>query len=262
MYKGIDVSSIQSVVPWDWCVQQGISFVVIRCGIGSNQHDPNYTQNVAGAKAVGLKVMAYHVFYPIVGDIPEQIAAYHYSLAGGELASSDIEYPYPQDWVARGMTAAQVRDYCNRYQAKYSELDGRQMLIYSYPSFLKACAFTSADFTAQCKLWIASYTSSPAIPAPWTTDVVWQTAGGTALQLPGGVAVDTDVAADLSLWGPDPMVAPTPAPPPEVAPVPDPVAPDPIPAPVPPPVVNPPANGVVNFIVSIITGVFKNLFSR
>jgi lysozyme len=259
MYKGVDLSSIQGTnVDYNWLVQQGITFVIVRCGIGNNQHDPNYATNIANAKAVGLKTLAYHVAYPLPSDVPETVAEYHFSLANGERASSDVEFPYPQNWAARGMSAPQVRDWCNRYHAKYSELDGRQMLIYSYPSFLEACAFTSADYTASCPLWIASYTAKPVVPSPWKDWALWQWAGGTAMKLPNGSAIDTDYAPDLTLWQPSVPVTPTPAPLPEVAPTPDPVAANPTPAPTPAPAPPPPASGNIwTFISNLLSGLFK-----
>ena len=258
MYKGIDVSSIQGIVDWNWCVQQGISFVICRCGLGSNQHDPNYTQNILGAKAAGLKVAAYHVIYPYPADNPETIAEYHHSLAGGELALSDLEWPYPNTWASHGMSAAQVRDWSDRYHAKYSELDGRQMLIYSYPSFLQACAFQPSNYTATCRLWIASYTAKPAIPSPWNDWALWQYAGGTAMKLPNGSAVDTDYAPDLTLWDASTPVAPSPAPGSDPAPPVNVEPTDPIQQPAPPPPPPVPVGGNVwTFITNLVSSFFK-----
>lgn len=201
MILGVDLSSIQQTVDYSWLVKGGFEFVIIRCGIGSNQQDPNYNANLVAAQAAGLKTMAYHVFYPLPNDNPETIAQWHFTLAKGQPAAADIEYPLPQNWQARGMTPIQVRALTNRYLAEYSRLDGRPMVLYSYPYFLQACDFNPGEEAVNHPLWIASYTESPLIPHPWLDYAIWQDAGGTKLRLPNGIPIDTDQAKDLSLFG-------------------------------------------------------------
>lgn len=201
MILGVDLSSIQQTVDYSWLVKGGFEFVIIRCGIGSNQQDPNYNANLVAAQAAGLKTMAYHVFYPLPNDNPETIAQWHFTLAKGQRAAADVEFPYPQSWVSRGCTDAQVRVFTNRYLAEYSRLDGRPMVLYSYPDFLNSCCFSPDDEAVSHPLWIASYTQAPIIPKPWTDYAIWQNAGGTKLRLPNGIAIDTDEAKDLTLFG-------------------------------------------------------------
>ena len=271
--NGIDVSSIQGNINWQAVKKAGYQFVVIKCGNGNDGIDPNYKKNVAGAKAVGLRVMAYHFIYPLPsitpGDkrSPQWQAKYHFDACGGELAAIDCEWPEPKDFSHWGCSPAQINQWILDYLAAYSVLDnGRKPTIYTYPDWANNIKFSN-EFTIY-KLWIASYQNgAPYVPAPWDKDawVMWQTTGGGE-KLPGsGVPVDTDVVKDLSLWDNSSVVG--------VSSISTPVPSDP-PATVPTPVVvNPPDTSInnpqpttsnsitiftqiLNFIANIIKAIF------
>lgn len=63
--KGIDVSYHNGVVDWEAVKEAGIEFVIMRSSYGLQSKDTMFSQNVAGAKAVGLKVGAYHYSYAL-----------------------------------------------------------------------------------------------------------------------------------------------------------------------------------------------------
>jgi hypothetical protein len=203
--KGVDISTVQQTVDFAWLKQHDIKFVVVRCAVGNDGTDAKYASNIAAAKAAGLKVMAYHFLYPLPSDAahptrdPKIQAQTHFKAANGELAAIDLEWPSYQDWGKWGCSAAQINQWALDYMAEYERLDGRKPLLYTYPSFAKLVKFSAK--MAEYPLWIASYTSSPTIPSPWTDWVMWQNAGGDALKLPNGIPVDTNVCKDLSLWG-------------------------------------------------------------
>lgn len=73
--KGIDVSKHNGVVDWQAVVAAGIEFVIIRCSYGLQSKDELFVQNVAGAKAAGLKVGAYHYSYALTIEDSIQEAA-------------------------------------------------------------------------------------------------------------------------------------------------------------------------------------------
>lgn len=245
----MDISIVQGQVDFKALKNSGVEFVIIRCGVGNNGIDAKYTTNVAKAKAAGLKVMAYHFIFPLpplasqpLRD-PIKQAQYHFNAAQGELAACDYEWPEPQDRVKWGCTADQMNQWCLDYLQEYERLSGRKMVIYTYPYFAYTGNFPPAF--AQYPLWIASYATSPSIPHPWTSYVLWQNTGGGGRLPTTGVPVDTDLAKDLSLW--DTVVNPPPV---EVLPI---HQPDPLPVPLtlptivitgdppPPPVVKPSA---------------------
>lgn len=276
--KGYDISVIQGNVDFKKVADSGIKFVVCRCGVGNGGIDKLYKQNIANAKAAGLKVMAYHFVYPLpplasqpLRD-PRAQAQMHVNAAGGELASCDLEWPPPEQWAKWGCTAAQIVQWSIAYLEAYEQLSGIRPIVYTYPYFAKAVNLPDW-FGQKYKLWIASYQAGkPFIPKPWTDWVMWQYSGGTgpeAQYLPGGVPVDGDRMKDLAdIWSealpvPDPVIPPPDPvlPPPEPVPVPEP-APLPVPVvpmPPPPPAPKPPGWQV---FWQLFSGLFNKLFKR
>ncbi|MCH5192184.1 MAG: hypothetical protein J1F23_08485 [Oscillospiraceae bacterium] len=70
MLKGIDVSKWQGNIDFAKVKADGISFVIIRCGIGSSK-DSYFEANYKNAKAAGLQVGTYFYAY---AKTPEQAA--------------------------------------------------------------------------------------------------------------------------------------------------------------------------------------------
>lgn len=203
--KGLDISAIQGLVDFDWIKQQGIEFIILRCGVGNDYNDNLYTHNVTAAKAVGLKVMAYHFAYPLPdkpGSIdrnPIDQARRHFKAAQGELACLDIEWPEFKDWGKWGCSASQINQWTLDYLKEYEKLSGKKIPVYTYPSFANLVKFSPEII--QHPLWIASYQQTPYIPKPWVDWAMWQTEGGKLFHLPNGTPVDTNVIKDWSLWG-------------------------------------------------------------
>lgn len=65
MIKGIDVSRHNGVIDWQSVAAAGIEFAIVRCSYGLQSKDEMFAQNIAGAKAAGLKVGAYHYSYAL-----------------------------------------------------------------------------------------------------------------------------------------------------------------------------------------------------
>lgn len=264
LIKGIDISVIQGAVNFAAVVATGVKFVICRCGVGNGGIDKNYAINIANAKAVGLKVMAYHFIYPLptipsqpMRD-PTQQAQYHAHAAQGELAACDLEWPVPEDWAKWGCHASQIVDWTTTYLQAYESITGIRPVVYTYPYFAHSIKLPDS-FGQTYKLWIASYTNTPAIPKPWTDWVLWQNSGGTQ-KLPNGVPVDTDYAKDLSLWDalPAPVVVAPPVIVPDPPPVPNPPTPTPAPVPIPAPVPVPDPN---QFGLFSFSSVFKTIMA-
>jgi|SRR5271166_2667798 len=204
--KGVDVSEIQrNNINWQQVANLDIKFGIAKCYQGNDGRDPCYSTNIAGMKAAGILPLAYHFVYPLNTDPvhphrdPVSQAQLHFAAAEGVRACCDLEWPTENDWNAWGINAEFINQWCLAYLAEYSRLDGRPMIIYTYPDFAKVVKL-SAEY-AQYPLWIASYEATPEVPAPWTDWVIWQNSGGTDFHLPNGCPCDTDLAKDLSLWG-------------------------------------------------------------
>lgn len=257
--KGVDISTMQGNVDFPSLKTSGLDFVVARCGVGNGGIDANYSKNLAGANAAGLKFMAYNFIYPLPPNAtqplrdPVKQANYHFNATNGQLAAIDCEWPLSQDWAKWGCNPAQLRQWMQTYLDEYTRLDnGRKPLIYTFPYWAHAVQMDS--YFAQYPLWIASYVTgpNPTIPAPWTDWVMWQYGSGGNYKLPNGVPVDVDMVKDLSLWDPPAVVTPPPADP-VVAPPPPVVAPPPPPA----PSVVTPNDPVMNIFTNIWNSVSK-----
>lgn len=232
LIKGVDISVIQGVVDFDALFASGVQFVICRCGVGNGSKDKLYDQNIAKAKAAGLKVMAYNFVYPLPplasqpSRDPKVQAKMHVEWTAGEQACCDLEWPAVQDWTKWGCTPAQIVQWSITYLEEYERLSGIRPIVYTYPNFADSIHLPT-EFGQKYKLWIASYTATPRVPKPWTDWVMWQDSGGT-WKLPNGVACDTDKAKDLSLWDEQqsaPVEITVPAPLPDVVPVAQPTAP-------------------------------------
>ncbi len=68
MIRGIDVSVHNGTVDWQAVKDAGIEFAMLRSSYGKNSEDSMFAQNVAGAKAAGLQVGAYHYSYALNED--------------------------------------------------------------------------------------------------------------------------------------------------------------------------------------------------
>jgi lysozyme len=203
--KGIDVSTVQGAVDWPAVAAAGYTFAIVKCGQGNSGFDPDYTKNVAGARAAGLKVAAYHFVYPLPPQVgnpsraPEAQAKLHFDHAGPDIvACIDCEWPAPQDWAKWGCTASQINAWILAYLSAYQALSNATPIVYTYPDWAAHVGFTP-EFAAY-PLWAASYQlNAPLIPHPWTDWVLWQNSGGGG-KLPNGAPVDTDYAKDLSIF--------------------------------------------------------------
>lgn len=235
LIKGIDISSVQGTVDFKAVAATGVRFCIIKCGNGNDGVDPDYATNLAGAKAAGLYVGCYHFVYPLptTPDHPTRSPAAqamaHFKASQGALPFCDLEWPEEPDWAKWGCTAASIVEWVTEYLQAYEKLSGQRPIVYTYPNFAETIKLP-ASFAQTYKLWIASYETTPTIPAPFTDWVVWQNSGGTQ-KLPNGAPVDTDYIKDLSLW--IPVVVPTPLPTPVVVPV---ITPPSLPVPVPTPI--------------------------
>lgn len=209
MIQGIDVSVVQGKIDWTK-VDPAIRFVYAKCGEG-NAHpvkDGTFDANIAGAKATGRIVGAYHFPYPlpvVAGhadrDARLQAQAHFDASEGlgafvGELPPvADCEWPAPQDWAKWGCTADSIKSFMDDYLDEMDRLHGKPGVtaIYIYPDFAHHLGDLSRY--AGRTLWLASYAPKPAVVPPWKAPDIWQSSGGGG-KLYNGRPVDTNVIAD------------------------------------------------------------------
>ncbi len=209
MKYGIDVSSVQGHLDWDRVVRTWptkLDFAYIRCGVGNDGHDVSFDENVAGARAIGLIVGAYHFLYPlpvVAGhesrDPVKQAQAHFEASRGlgsfvGELPPAvDVEWPAPSDWAKWGCTKESIVASANAYADECERLHEVEPMIYIYPDF--EAHLGNLGKLGKRPLWEASYEKTPRKLRNWGSCVAWQTTGGGG-KLYSGAPVDTDVIMD------------------------------------------------------------------
>jgi lysozyme len=150
MIQGIDVSDVQGTINWPKVYSTGIRFALIKCGNGNTEIDGKasdelFDQNVAGARAAGLVVGAYHFVYPLpsgpglpAGRAPEEQAKLHFVASGGlgtrrgDLPTFiDFEWPDPSEWAKYKCSQSQIADWAARYATTLDALQGRRCGVYT-----------------------------------------------------------------------------------------------------------------------------------
>lgn len=183
-----------------------------RCGVGNDRPDADFLINVSKARASGRVVGAYHFFYPLptTKEHPDRDpllqARKHFTASGGlgkragDLPPAvDFEWPAPEEWAKWGCTKQQIEESCWQYAAEMTRLHEVQPLVYTYPYWWRALG--SPARWAIYKLWLASYTPTPVVLAPWTDCVLWQNTGGGGKLGMNGAPVDTDLISESDLAG-------------------------------------------------------------
>jgi GH25 family lysozyme M1 (1,4-beta-N-acetylmuramidase)/uncharacterized protein YgiM (DUF1202 family) len=203
--EGIDVSHWQGTIDWATVRAAGKRFVFIKASESTDFVDPNYVNNVAGAKAAGLFVGAYHYADPDTTPGDGAAEADHY-LDTAPLQTGDL-IPVLDLEVTGGLSATQLQDWVKAYLGRIYERTGVRGMIYMSPAFWRSKVGDSTWFAdnGYKVLWIAHWTtaSSPDLPAHdwggngWT---FWQyTSSGSVPGITGRVDLDRFNGTDFSV---------------------------------------------------------------
>lgn len=108
---GIDVSSHQGEIDWAAVKESGIEFAIIRLGYrgyetGTVHGDERAAQNLAGAKAAGLKIGAY--FFSQAVNTEEAIAEAQFALQILDGTSLDLPLVYDWEYVTESARTGNV----------------------------------------------------------------------------------------------------------------------------------------------------------
>ena len=164
---GIDVSEWQGDIDWQAVAADGIQFAFVRLGYRGNTQgklvlDSKYKQNMAGARAAGLKLGVYLYSQAITPE--EAIEEADFIL--DNLGDYDLDYPIAFDWETAGTTDARTNGlgkktltdcaiaFCQRIaQAGYKPV------IYIYSDL----AYTRYDLDrlTDYEWWYAGYSNAP-----------------------------------------------------------------------------------------------------
>ncbi len=161
---GIDVSKWNGKIDWKAVKNSGVSYVIIRCGYrGSSQgsliEDPQFTTNIKGATAAGLKVGVY--FFTQATDEIEAVEEASYVL--DKIKKYKISYPVfldvePSggrgDKIDKATRTAVCKAFCETIQRA-----GYTAGIYANKTWLNQ-KMDASQLNAY-KIWLAQYAASP-----------------------------------------------------------------------------------------------------
>jgi GH25 family lysozyme M1 (1,4-beta-N-acetylmuramidase) len=198
--RGIDVSKWQGTIDWSKVAGAGIRFAIARATKGQHYIDPTFPTNVAGARANGIVIGAYHRATPSGGananTTDARAEANHYlgvasPRAGDVIPALDIE-------ETGGLAPADLVAWVKVWVTRVTNVLGVKPMLYASPNFWTVNMGNSTWFADHgFRLWLAHWNvSSPTVPA---ND--WQGRGWTFWQWthkPGLPGVTTDLDRDRS----------------------------------------------------------------
>jgi GH25 family lysozyme M1 (1,4-beta-N-acetylmuramidase) len=192
---GIDVSYYQGDIDWAQVKAAGVEFVFVRLGSRNSQdgtltEDRNAKENLAGAKAAGLKIGAYFFSQAVNPEEAKEEAA----LAVEVLGNTKLDLPLAYDWEiykADGRTKTVTQEIllsCIKTFCTAVESAGYKSMVYFNLELSKT--LLDPEQIAQYPFWFAQYADFPELPYNMA---FWQYSdSGTVPGIEGEV--------DLNLW--------------------------------------------------------------
>lgn len=188
--QGIDVASVQhagGAINWSQVATDKYKFVFIKSTEGSYYANPYYGSDAVAAKAAGLIVAPYAFAIPNYtgGAFQADYALDHsgYAADGHTLPPIiDLENdPYDQPVKnggdgtneCYGLSQAQMVAWISAFAAETHRRTGESPAIYTTAAWWKTCTGDSTAFAAD-PLWVASLSTSPAMPSAWGGWTYWQ----------------------------------------------------------------------------------------
>ena len=219
---GVDVASYQHPggAPIDWAkvAAAGYTFMAAKATEGNSYVNPYYFSDVAGARAAGLYVTAYHFGIPNISGGASQarsFVAHSGYRAGNGILPPELDIEYNPSTAASantcyGLTPAQMVSWVAAYETEVERLTGQPPIIYTSANWWDFCTAGSTAFGSRM-LWTAAdapanpLKSSPPLPAGWGEWALWRFTGGGRVP---GIPADTDV----SMYNRDPVTLVNPGP--------------------------------------------------
>lgn len=190
---GIDVSHYQGSINWSSVKSAGISFAYIKATEGTTYQDPDFSANYLNAYNAKVIRGAYHFAQP--GSSSGAAQATYFAAHGGAWSADNLTLPGMLDLeggcygLSESSMDSWILDFYNTYESK----TGRDVVIYTSPSWWDTCTGDWSGMSARSPLFIADWTtaSSPTVPAGFPYATLWQYTDSGSV---GGVsgAVDRD----------------------------------------------------------------------
>ena len=198
----IDVSHWQGHVNWQALAKAGVVAAFIKATNGAFQKDNQYTTNLQGARAAGIKVGSYH--FMLSSQDPDQQAE---NFLATTSAAQDLLPALDCEWDLKGkhdrwldVPLKSRIAMIGRFVAHVKKSLGVNPIIYTATSWWRPMLGTVTKYSgskgaanfSECPLWIAAYTKNApkVLPAPWANWSIWQYTGSGKLP---GIAGTVDI---------------------------------------------------------------------
>lgn len=224
MLTGPDCSHHQGDVDMQAVRRAGHSFVGIKVSEGTGYRDAQFDRNRGHAVAAGLIRLLYHFCRPGPrAGLDDAVAEARWfvrcigTLQVGEVVVADVE-----DDRGKGDLSA----WTLTFLAEVDRLTGRaggspddDAILYTYAPYARAHLRLRPTELGARKLWLAAYSNSPSVPAPWKQWTFWQhTSSGSCPGISGrcdlnrfdGPYSALQAIAGMTPTDPVPRPAPTP----------------------------------------------------
>lgn len=197
--KWIDVSAHNGMISWPKVSASGVKGAILRAGYGNSlsQTDTQFTANIKGAVAAGLKVGVYWFGYPdSIADARAEWAVCKKVIEPYRDSILFVCYDYEYDsagYYKKIHGAAPANALINSMVAAFistAHTDGYKTALYTNNDY-RLHVFAAATLTAADYLWLADYSGAPDVSC-----AIQQTgSSGTVPGIRGSVDMDTVFAA-------------------------------------------------------------------
>ena len=167
---GVDVSAYQHTINWSQAAASGLDFAIIRVayrttGSGELKPDGYFAQNLAGARAAGLKVGAYIFSQAITVEEAREEAQYLMKLVQGYTIDLPLvfDFEYAGGRLYQGKLSRQEgTDVCNAF-CQTVEAGGYESMVYSNLSML----YNDLYREQLGRLWLAHWAKQTTYTGPY-----------------------------------------------------------------------------------------------
>lgn len=190
---GIDVSHYQGTINWSSVKAAGIQFAYIKATEDTTYKDPDFSANYLNAYNAGVIRGAYHFARPDLSSGSAQ--ATYFAGNGGAWSADNLTLPGMLDLeggcygLSTSAMQSWILDFYNTYKAK----TGRDIVIYTSPSWWNSCTGGWSGMSADSPLFVADWTTAanPTIPSGFPYATIWQYSDSGSVSGVSG-AVDLD----------------------------------------------------------------------
>jgi GH25 family lysozyme M1 (1,4-beta-N-acetylmuramidase) len=190
---GIDVSHYQGTINWTSVKSAGIQFAYIKATESTTYKDPTFNANYLNAYNAKVIRGAYHFARPDLSSGASQ--ATYFASQGGAWSADNLTLPGMLDLEGGcyGKSASSMQSWVQDFYTTYKSRTGRDVVIYTSPSWWNSCTGGWGGMSARSPLNVAHWTtaSSPTIPSGFPFWTFWQYSDSGSVSGISG-AVDRD----------------------------------------------------------------------